>query len=132
MSVEKASGKVESGVGNEVILVGHPVTTNPFIIMLINMTVVFAVLIGLSLMIRLIHIVDPTKSAPKTAVQLTAPIPAADAAATAEDKNLTAAVIAAAVAAYGCSEAKIVAIRPAGSSVWTNTARLTGIRNTVN
>ncbi len=39
---------------------GHPVTTNPFIIMLINMTVVFAVLVGLSLMIRLIHIVDPT------------------------------------------------------------------------
>ena len=40
---------------------GHPVTTNPFIIMLINMTVVFAVLIGLSIMIRLIHVVDPTK-----------------------------------------------------------------------
>ena len=40
---------------------GHPVTTNPFIIMLINMTVVFAVLIGLSLMIRFIHVVDTTK-----------------------------------------------------------------------
>ena len=46
---------------SEVILMGHPVTTNPFIIMLINMTVVFAVLIGLSFMIRLIHVVDPTK-----------------------------------------------------------------------
>ena len=42
-------------------LMGHPVTTNPFIIMLINMTIVFAVLIGLSFMIRLIHLVDPTK-----------------------------------------------------------------------
>ena len=44
---------------------GHPVTTNPFIIMLINMTIVFAVLMGvlmgLSAMIRLIHIADPTK-----------------------------------------------------------------------
>ena len=40
---------------------GHPVTTNPFIFMLINMTIVFAVLIGLSFMIRLIHLVDPTK-----------------------------------------------------------------------
>jgi len=41
---------------------GHPVTTNPLIIMLINMTIVFAVLIGLSFMIRLIHLVDPTKA----------------------------------------------------------------------
>ena len=40
---------------------GHPVTTNPFIIMMINMTVVSAVLFGLSMMIRLIHLVDPTK-----------------------------------------------------------------------
>jgi len=115
-----------------VILVGHPVTTNPFIIMLINMTVVFAVLVGLSLMIRLIHIVDPTKSAPQTAVKPTAPAPAAAAAAPAEDKNLVAAVIAAAVAAYGYNEAKIVAIRPVGSPVWKNTGRLAGIRNTVN
>lgn len=40
---------------------GHPVTTNPFIIMLINMTIVFVVLFGLALMIRLIHVIDPTK-----------------------------------------------------------------------
>ena len=39
----------------------QPVTTNPFVIMLINMTVVFIVLISLSFLIRLIHIVDPTK-----------------------------------------------------------------------
>jgi hypothetical protein len=48
-------------ITSEVILMGHPVTTNPFIIMLINMTVVFVVLYGLSLLIRLIHIIDPTK-----------------------------------------------------------------------
>ena len=41
---------------------GHPVTTNPLIIMLINMSSVFVVLMGLSAMIRLIHLADPTKS----------------------------------------------------------------------
>ena len=40
---------------------GHPVTTNPFIIMMINMTVVFIVLIALSFLIQLIHKLDPTK-----------------------------------------------------------------------
>ena len=40
---------------------GHPVTTNPLIIMMINMTVVFVVLVSLSVLINLIHMVDPTK-----------------------------------------------------------------------
>lgn len=40
---------------------GHPVTTNPFIIMMINMTVVFFVLVALSGIIHLIHKLDPTK-----------------------------------------------------------------------
>ena len=40
---------------------GHPVTTNPFIIMMINMTVVFIVLISLNFLIQLIHKIDPTK-----------------------------------------------------------------------
>ena len=43
----------------------QPVTTNPFIIMCINMTIVFAVLFGLSLLIRLIHAVDPTREKKK-------------------------------------------------------------------
>lgn len=38
-----------------------PVTTNPLIIMMINMTVVFIVLVALMFLIKLIHIVDPTK-----------------------------------------------------------------------
>ena len=42
---------------------GHPVTTNPLIIMLINMSIVFVVLMGLSAMIRLIHLCDPTAKA---------------------------------------------------------------------
>ena len=40
---------------------GHPVTTNPIIIMMINMTVVFVVLVSLSFLIKLIHAIDPTK-----------------------------------------------------------------------
>ena len=38
-----------------------PVTTNPLIIMLINMTVAFIVLVSLIYLIKLIHFVDPTK-----------------------------------------------------------------------
>ncbi len=44
-----------------------PVTTNPLIIMMINMTVVFIVLIALMFLIKLIHIVDPTKEPEKPA-----------------------------------------------------------------
>lgn len=44
-----------------------PVTTNPLIIMLINMTVVFIVLVSLIYLIKLIHFVDPTKEKPKPA-----------------------------------------------------------------
>jgi len=40
---------------------GQPITTNPVLIALINMTVVFAVLYGLSLVIRLIQFIDPTQ-----------------------------------------------------------------------
>ena len=40
---------------------GQPVTTNPVIIMMINMTIVFAVLIGLQVLVQLIHVIDPTK-----------------------------------------------------------------------
>ena len=78
----------------------QPVTTNPLIIMLINMTIVFAVLIGLSFMIRLIHLVDPTKEKEEKS-EATAPAPTpAPAPAPAVDQNVNIAVIAAAVAAY--------------------------------
>jgi hypothetical protein len=40
---------------------GQSATTNPILIMSINMTVVFAVLWGLSRIIRLIRMVDPTQ-----------------------------------------------------------------------
>ena len=44
-----------------------PVTTNPLIIMMINMTVVFIVLVVLMYLIKLIHFVDPTKESEKPA-----------------------------------------------------------------
>ena len=45
---------------------GHsPVTTNPLIIMMINMTVVFIVLVVLMYLIKLIHFIDPTKEPEK-------------------------------------------------------------------
>lgn len=40
-------------------------TPNPLMICLINMTIVFAVLYFLDWMIRLIHMVDPTKNKAK-------------------------------------------------------------------
>ena len=101
--------------------------------MCINMTIVFAVLIGLSFMIKFIHMIDPTKpkekpaEAPKAAPA--APVAAAPAA-PAVDPNLNIAVIAAAVAAYG-GDAKIVAIRPVESTGWKNVGRANGVQNTV-
>ena len=61
ISWEEGARHLSLAVESEVKKMGHPVTTNPLIIMLINMSIVFAVLIGLSIMIRLIHLVDPTK-----------------------------------------------------------------------
>ena len=113
----------------------QPATTNPLIIMCINMTIVFAVLIGLSFMIKFIHMIDPTRpkekpaEAPKAAPAAAAPAAAAPAA-PAVDPNLNIAVIAAAVAAYG-GEAKIVAIRPIESAGWKSVGRANGVQNTV-
>ena len=112
----------------------QPATTNPLIIMCINMTIVFAVLIGLSFMIKFIHMIDPTKAKPKPkeapkAAPAAAPAAAAPAA-PAVDPNLEIAVIAAAVAACGLGE-KIVAIRPIESAGWKNVGRVNGVQNTV-
>ena len=110
----------------------QPVTTNPLIIMLINMSIVFAVLIGLSIMIRLIHLVDPTKAKeekPAAAAPAPAAAPAA-ASAPAVDQNVNIAVIAAAVAAYE-GDVRIVTIRPVESAVWKNAGRVSGVQNTI-
>ena len=112
------------------ILVGQPVTTNPIIIMMINMTIVFAVLIGLQILVQLIHVIDPTKN--KKAEPKAAPAPKAAApAAPKADNTAVIAVIAAAVASMGYSSAQITAVRPMESASWKNSGRLSGVNNTV-
>ncbi|WP_033170992.1 OadG family protein [Selenomonas sp. ND2010] len=110
----------------------HPVTTNPLIIMLINMTVVFLVLTALGLVINLIHMIDPTRPketkreevlpAEPAAVE---PAPVAEAAA--DEKGISpevVAVIAAAIASYGYGVEQIRAIRPIQREGWKNSGRM--------
>ena len=101
----------------------QPVTTNPWIIMLINMTVVFIVLISLSFLIRLIHAFDPTrkKEAP-TPAAAAAPAPVG----AAEPEGLSAevgAAITAAVTLCGFSGGAIRTIRPLARDGWKNSGR---------
>ena len=107
----------------------QPVTTNPLIIMLINMTVVFLVLMALGVVINIIHYIDPTKpkAAPKEETPA-APAPVAEpepvAAAPVEEgiSPEVVAVIAAAVASMGCA-GTVKAIRPVERNNWKNSGR---------
>ena len=107
----------------------HPVTTNPLIIMLINMTVVFLVLIALGVVINLIHYIDPTKpkaapeeAAPAKPEPMSEPEPAADAPVEEGISPEVVAVIAAAVASMGCA-GTVKAIRPIERNNWKNSGR---------
>ncbi len=112
--------------------------TNPAVIMLINMTIVFAVLVLLNLFIRLIHFIDPTKekkapaAAPKAAPRKAAPAKAAAPApvvAAGVSGETVAAIAGALAAAYGIGFSQIRAIRPAARNSWTGAARIDGLRN---
>ena len=96
-----------------------PVTTNPWLIALINMTIVFGVLIALGVMMSLLQVIDPTKK--KVAK------PAAVAAAPVQDDSEIFAVIAAAVAGCGCSTEQIACIRRVKSDAWNVNARAEAI-----
>ena len=107
----------------------HPVTTNPLIIMLINMTVVFLVLIALGVGINLIHYIDPTKpkaapeeAAPAKPEPVSEPEPAAAAPVEEGISPEVVAVIAAAVASMGCA-GTVKAIRPIERNNWKNSGR---------
>ena len=107
----------------------HPVTTNPLIIMLINMTVVFLVLIALGVVINLIHYIDPTKpkaapeeAAPAKPEPVSEPEPAAAAPVEEGISPEVVAVIAAAVASMGCA-GTVKAIRPIDRNNWKNSGR---------
>ena len=102
----------------------QPVTDNPFVIMVINMVIVFAVLTAVWGLIELTHIIDPTKKKAEPAAPVMAVAPAAEEGISAE----TIAVIAAAVAACGCSPAQIKAVRPAEQPSWSRYARVRGMR----
>lgn len=113
----------------------QPVTDNPFVIMVINMVIVFAVLTAVWGLIELVHLIDPTKkkevpaAPPQAAAAPAAPVMAAAPAAADEDVSAeTIAVIAAAVAACGCSPAQIKAVRPAEQPSWSRYARERGMR----
>lgn len=111
----------------------QPVTDNPFVIMFINMVIVFAVLTAIWGLIELTHMLDPTKKkaeSPAAAPAAPAPAPAA-AAAPAVSAGLSAetvAVIAAAVTACGYSAEQIHAIRPAEQPAWRDFGRAKGMR----
>ena len=108
-----------------------PVTTNPWLIALINMTIVFGVLIALGILMNLLQVIDPTKK--KVAKPAVAPTPAAAPAAApvaaAQDDSEIIAVIAAAVAACGVSADQIACVRRIDAkSAWTVSSRVEAIR----
>jgi len=119
----------------------QPVTTNPMIIMMINMTVVFAVLWGLSLLVRLIHIVDPTRDhkaeqealaqKKNAAIDETsiAALPGTDMELAAKTDEETFILIAAVIAAYGYQPSQIVSIRPMANKVWMQAGRMEAVQN---
>lgn len=104
-------------------------TANPWLIMAINMTVVFAVLILLGVLMKIIHMIDPTK---KKKVESAAPVAAAPVAAapttvaTTNDEKVVAAIVGA-VVAMGYSSEQIASIRPTATSAqWRLDGRLSG------
>ena len=111
----------------------QPVTDNPFVIMFINMVIVFAVLTAIWGLIELTHLLDPTKKKaepPASAPAAPTPAPAAPVAPAVPTglSTETVAVIAAAVTACGYSAEQIHAIRPAEQPAWRNFGRTQGMR----
>lgn len=106
-----------------------PVTTNPWLISIINMTIVFGVLAALGVLMKIIQLVDPTQK--KTEKPVAAPAPAAAPAAVAapvQDDSEVIAVIAAAVAALGHHSAEDIAyVRRLPEAGWTQNARIEAI-----
>lgn len=106
-----------------------PVTTNPWLISIINMTIVFGVLAMLGFLMKVIYFVDPTRQK-KTANPVAAPAPAAAPAAVAapvQDDSEVIAVIAAAVAALGHSAEQIACVRRLTEASWTQNAHIEAI-----
>lgn len=113
------------------IMEGQAVTTNPLLIMAINMTVVFVVLILLGVLMEIVHLIDPTKKkkeAPAATAPVTAPAaaPAAPSASAQNEEEVVAAIVGA-IVAMGYSSEQIASIRPTATSAkWRLEGRLSG------
>ena len=113
------------------IMEGQAVTTNPLLIMAINMTVVFVVLILLGVLMTIVHLFDPTKKkkeAPAATAPVTAPAaaPAAPSASAQNEDEVVAAIVGA-IVAMGYSSEQIASIRPTATSAkWRLEGRLSG------
>ena len=110
---------------------GQAVTTNPWLIMAINMTVVFVVLILLGVLMTIVHLIDPTKKkkeAPVSApVAAPAATPVAAPSASAQNEDEVVAAIVGAIVAMGYSSEQIASIRPTATSAkWRLEGRLSG------
>ena len=105
---------------------GGPATTNPWMIALINMTIVFGVLGALGVVINLISMIDPTQKKTAKPETVAAPV-AAPVEVEAQDDTEVIAVIAAAVAAYGYSASQIACIRRVPSQGWAQNARVDAV-----
>ena len=113
------------------IMEGQAVTTNPWLIMAINMTVVFVVLILLGVLMTIVHLIDPTKK--KKEVPASAPVaapaatPVATPSASAQNEDEVVAAIVGAIVAMGYSSEQIASIRPTATSAkWRLEGRLSG------
>lgn len=110
---------------------GQAVTTNPWLIMAINMTVVFVVLILLGVLMQIVHMIDPTKKKKaheaSTTVAAPAAAPVATPSASAQNEDEVVAAIVGAIVAMGYSSEQIASIRPTATSAkWRLEGRLSG------
>lgn len=113
------------------IMEGQAVTTNPWLIMAINMTVVFVVLILLGVLMTIVHLIDPTKKKKEvpasTPVAAPAATPVAAPSASAQNEDEVVAAIVGAIVAMGYSSEQIASIRPTATSAkWRLEGRLSG------
>lgn len=107
-----------------------PVTTNPWLIAIINMAIVFAVLIALGVLMSLIQVIDPTKKKAATpaapAAAPKAPAAAPKAAAAGGDA-LVAVITAAIAAAQGCSSDQVRVFNITKANAWSANAAVDAI-----
>lgn len=106
-------------------------TENPIVIMLINMTIVFAVLAILNVFLRVLHAIDPTFKKPEPPKAALAPAPAPVAApAPVVEPGISPEVVAAiagALAAYGVGFSQVKSIRPVDRVGWKGAGRNEGV-----